>query len=162
MKCGIAIRPIAIPHLNYGTATVESSRLTICGLNYLPIDAHTHTSGHTVAIQAERTRAFTRGAGAHLPASRTPVAESSTPPSRGIPEAGSRDYARDDELGTRGMTKDGRCGMARYRTAPPFVMLREAKRSRSTQTQRLSENREPRSRDFARDDESLAARDDER
>ena len=44
---------------------------------------------------------------------------------------------------------------------PPFVMLRGAKRSRSTQAQRLSENREPGSRDFARDDESLAARDDE-
>ena len=65
MRCGIAKGRIAIPHLNYRTATVESSRLTICGLNYLPIDVHAHTSGHTVAIQAKRTRAFTRGAGAH-------------------------------------------------------------------------------------------------
>ena len=69
------MRPIAIPHLNYRTATVESSRLTICGLNYLPIDAHTHASGRTVAIQAERTRGFTRGADAQLLASRTPVPE---------------------------------------------------------------------------------------
>ena len=43
----------------------------------------------------------------------------------------------------------------------PFVMLRGAKRSRSTQAQRLSENPEPGSRDFARDDEGCATRDDE-
>ena len=68
------MRPIAIPHLNYRTATVESSRLTICGLNYLPIDAHAHALGRTVAIRAEQTRGFIRGAHAHPSTPRTPVA----------------------------------------------------------------------------------------
>ena len=35
----------------------------------------------------------------------------------------------------------------------PFVMLRGAKRSRSTQAQRFCEDPEPGSRDYARDDE---------
>ena len=153
MKCGTAIRPIAITHFNYGTGGTESSRLAICGLNYLPIDAHTHASGRTVAIQAERTRDFARGAHAHLPASRTPVAA----PRRN----GWTRTLRLDPATTRGMTRGWRRGMAkvwRRRSdeepdRPPFVMLRGAKCSRSTQAQWLDENREPGSRDYARDDE---------
>ena len=53
----------------------------------------------------------------------------------------------------RGMTSVGQRKLTEV-ALPFFVILRGAKRSRSTQAQRLGEIPEPGSRDYARDDDS--------